>query len=93
MVGFGSGSEIPCTFGTSASVRIAAFERRSQACQFLTFEGSADEAFPRGIVGVLTLIPGSLAYDFGLQDKGPHLNIPSGQEVIAWNLSVRARHW
>ena len=28
---------IPCAFGTSGSMRIAAFELRSQACQELTF--------------------------------------------------------
>ena len=29
----GSGTEIPCTLGTSGSMRIAAFQLRSQACQ------------------------------------------------------------
>jgi hypothetical protein len=32
----GSGTEIPCAFGTSGSMRIAAFELRSQACRFET---------------------------------------------------------
>jgi hypothetical protein len=33
----GSGTEIPCDLGTSGSMRIAAFELTSQACQQLTF--------------------------------------------------------
>jgi hypothetical protein len=33
----GSGTEIPYVFGTSGSMRIAAFELRSQACQLETF--------------------------------------------------------
>ena len=37
MVRFGSGSEIPCAFGTSGSMSIAAFELKSQSCQLLTF--------------------------------------------------------
>jgi hypothetical protein len=36
-VAFGSGTEIPCVFGTSGSMRIAAFELRSQECHDLTF--------------------------------------------------------
>jgi hypothetical protein len=35
---FGSGTEITCAFGTSASMRIAAFELRSQECEIETFE-------------------------------------------------------
>jgi hypothetical protein len=37
IVRLGSGTEIPRVFGRSGYVRIAAFELRSQACQFLTF--------------------------------------------------------
>jgi hypothetical protein len=33
----GSEAEISCTFGTSGSVRIAAFEFRSQECHTATF--------------------------------------------------------
>ena len=36
MVRFGSDNEIPCAFGVSASVGIAAFELRSQVCQLRT---------------------------------------------------------
>jgi hypothetical protein len=34
----GSGVEIPCAFGTSGSMRIAAFELRSQSCHYETFQ-------------------------------------------------------
>ena len=37
MVRTGSGTEIPCAFGTSGLMRIAAFELRSQACQVRLF--------------------------------------------------------
>jgi hypothetical protein len=40
-VSTGSGTEIPCAFRTSGSMRIAAFELRSQVCQEETFRAYA----------------------------------------------------
>ena len=43
----------------------------------------------------MALIPhqAGLAHGCGFQDKRLDLNIPSGQEAIAWNSSVTAGHW
>jgi hypothetical protein len=43
----GSGTETPCVFGTSGSMRFAAFELRSQACQEETFFKRHEEALER----------------------------------------------
>ncbi|QRM34196.1 helix-turn-helix domain-containing protein [Microvirga sp. VF16] len=43
-VASGSGTEIPCAFGTSGSMRIVAFELRSQACHVWTFACRSTDA-------------------------------------------------
>jgi hypothetical protein len=46
----GSGAEILCVFGTSGSMRIAALELRSQACQNLTIAIAQQDFNPSGLL-------------------------------------------
>jgi len=79
MVRCGSGTEIPCIFGTSGSMRIADFDLRSQVCYLQTLPALVVAViFDEGLIGLSGESRLEREHRFPVPpyvDNGPHSRI------------------